>query len=279
MHGTAIEASTASGTIRGWVRTGTGAGRALLLHGGPGLDHDYMDGLDDDIGTRWTVASFQQRGLAPSTEDGPFDLATALTDITAVLDALGWDRAVLAGHSWGGHLALHAAVTLADRCQGVLCLDPLGGVGDGGLAAFSAELMARTPEEGRRRCEQIDEEAGDTPSAEQGLEQLGILWPAYFADPQAVPPFHARMSVPANLGLFESLQALLPDLEDSMSSVTTPLGILMGGRSPMPVTAGSDVVDRVPGSWLEVVEGGGHCFWLERPGAVAPALGRLLSTP
>jgi pimeloyl-ACP methyl ester carboxylesterase len=276
MRGEPVHATTGHGHLGGWVRSGTGPGRVLLLHGGPGLDQDYLDEVADDIGPTWTVACFQQRGLAPSTPDGPYDIETALADIVAVLDALGWDRAVLAGHSWGGHLALHAALAIPDRLQGVLCLDPLGGVGDGGMAAFAAELLGRTPDEGRRRCDEIDAEAGDTPSEDQAQEQLEIVWPAYFADPSSAPPYRTRICVPANLGLHASLLRLLPELDRSLSAISVPLGILMGERSPMPVTAGADVVDRVAGSWLRVVEGGGHFFWLERPGEVGAALDRLV---
>src|SRR5919199_2465802 len=84
--------------------------RVLLLHGGPGLSGDYLEGLVDELAGRFEVAVFQQRGLAPSTEDGPFTVSRAIDDVAAVLHGLGWARALLLGHSWGGHLALHVAV-------------------------------------------------------------------------------------------------------------------------------------------------------------------------
>ena len=54
-----------------------------------------------------------------------------VSDIVTVLDGLGWDSAYLMGHSWGGHLVFHAAVSIPDRVFGVLSVDPLGAVGDG----------------------------------------------------------------------------------------------------------------------------------------------------
>jgi pimeloyl-ACP methyl ester carboxylesterase len=44
---------------------------------------------------------------------------------------------------------------------------------------------------------------------------------------------------------------------------------------PIPVTASVDSADRIPGAWVEVLEGAGHMFWTERPGHVRPALRRL----
>ena len=80
------------------VRPG-GSRRLLLLHGGPGLGSGYLDTLLDEVDGTWNVALPQQRGIAPSTTDGPFDVGTAVEDLISVLDTLGWPDAVVAGHS------------------------------------------------------------------------------------------------------------------------------------------------------------------------------------
>jgi hypothetical protein len=61
------------------------------------------------------VAWYQQRGLAPSAAEGPFTVATDVGDARRVLEALRWDKAYVAGHSWGGQLALHVAEALPVR--------------------------------------------------------------------------------------------------------------------------------------------------------------------
>jgi proline iminopeptidase len=275
---TELRVQVPDGELGGWVRDGSEPRhRVLMLHGGPGLSHDYLEPLADDLGPTWTSASFQQRGLAPSTLDGPFDVPTAVADVVAVLDALGWDRPLLLGHSWGGHLALHVAATHGDRLGGVLAVDPLGGVGDGGSAEFGATLLARTPEEARARYEEIDAATQESSTLEQAHEALEIVWPAYFADREAVPPYpRPGLSTAASYGMWPSVVEELPALEAALPSLDVPLGVVMGAGSPMPLTAGSDVVDRVPGSWLEVVDGAGHFVWLEAPGRVEPLLRRLL---
>ena len=143
MAHTAFRAPTASGDLVGWT-AGDGP-PVLALHGGPGLSFTYLDAAVEEIAAEFRVATFQQRGLAPSTTSGPFTIDQAVADVAAVLDHLGWDQAYVVGHSWGGHLAFHVARDLAPRLLGVLSVDPLGGVGDGGSEAFGAELLARTP--------------------------------------------------------------------------------------------------------------------------------------
>ena len=128
--------------LTGWVRPGNDDRKVLLLHGGPGLSHDYLLPLAETL-DGWTVASFQQRGLAPSTTEGPFDITTAVADVAKVLDELGWERPLIAGHSWGGLLAWHVAAALGDRLGGVLTIDSMGAVGDMGM--WSRRLAKSSP--------------------------------------------------------------------------------------------------------------------------------------
>ena len=44
-------------------------------------------------------------------------------DVIAVLDALGWDKAVLMGHSFGGRVALATAGWKPERAAGLICVD------------------------------------------------------------------------------------------------------------------------------------------------------------
>jgi pimeloyl-ACP methyl ester carboxylesterase len=262
--------------LGGWVR-GDGP-PVLLLHGGPGMAYTYLDGLADEIGDGYQVAAFQQRGLEPSAEDGPFDVATAVADVAAVLDALGWDRAWILGHSWGGHLLLHSAVAIPERMLGGLAVDLLGGVGDGGEAGFEAELMRRTPPEAAERAKELDERGmrgeGTTEDMEESLQ---LLWPAYFAAPDHTLPFmDARSSIPAYSGIWDSAKGLLPTLESSLGRIDMPFGVVAGGASPMPVEDAAAATARaIPGAWLEVVDGAGHFPWFERPGCIRAALDRL----
>ena len=42
----------------------------LVLHGGPGLSVAIVDGLVADLAPAYRVATFQQRGIEPSTTEG-----------------------------------------------------------------------------------------------------------------------------------------------------------------------------------------------------------------
>ena len=272
----AFRATTPSGDLVGWT---TGEGPPVLaLHGGPGLSYDYLDVVVEEIAAEFQVATFQQRGLAPSTLDGPFTIDQAVADVASVLDALSWGPAYVVGHSWGGHLAFHVALHLAPRVRGVLAVDPLGGLGDGGVAAFSAEMEARLRDEVRARALELDarDDRGEA-TDEEAIESLELFWPGYFADPAAAPPMPPmRTNRATSRGLWADLRARLPALEAGVSEIDVPVGVLVGGRSPMPAQdAGVATARRIPGAWWVTIPDGGHFTWVEAPGCVLDALRRL----
>jgi pimeloyl-ACP methyl ester carboxylesterase len=251
----------------------------LLLHGGPGLDFEYLRGLADELAEENDVAWYQQRGQAPSAEAPPYTVEADVEDARRVLDALGWEQAYVAGHSWGGHLALHVAEAMPERLLGVLVVDPLGSVGDGCWPAFDEELFRRTPEHLRDRARELDElstvgEADD----ELALEGFRLVWPAYFADPSTAPPVpDVRLSSARSAEMIPSIQAELPALEAGLPAIRVPVGFVHGSKSPMPLVASTDAAERIPGAWVDVVDGAGHFIWHERPGATRDALRRLTS--
>jgi pimeloyl-ACP methyl ester carboxylesterase len=249
----------------------------LLLHGGPGLGFDYLRDLAEELAEENDVAWYQQRGQPPSAVEGPHTVATDVDDARRVLDALGWETAYVVGHSWGGHLALHVAEAMPDRLRGVLSVDPRGAVGVGRWPEFDEEIFRRTPEPVRARAREIDELSmkGDADDA-LALEGLRRVCPAYFADPEAAPPMpEVRMASERTAQMVQSINAELPKLEAGLPEIRVPVGFVHGSRSPMPVEASTDAAERIPGAWVDVVEGAGHFIWVEAPGAVRVSLRRL----
>jgi pimeloyl-ACP methyl ester carboxylesterase len=264
------------GSLIGWIQ-GTGP-PVLLLHGGPGLNHTYLDDLGAELAAEFRVASYQQRGLVPSTLEGPFTVAQSIEDAIAVLDGLQWPRAWVVGHSWGGHLALRLAADRPERLLGALAVEPIGVVGDGGHAAFEAEMSARTSLERRRRAEELDERelSGEGTDAEF-REAMEIWWPAYFADPEQVPPMPPmRTSVPAYAGISAEMLDGLDLVAAQLADGHCLYAVLAGAASPIPWgQAARATVELSPRAWLTVVGAAGHFPWVEQPGCVLASLRRL----
>jgi pimeloyl-ACP methyl ester carboxylesterase len=266
-------ATTETGPIAG---SHTGSGPALLLlHGGPALT-DYMDMLAPEL-DGWRAIRYQQRGLPPSAETGPFTVEQHVADAVAVLDELGVDRAVMLGHSWGGHLALHLAVAHPGRVAGLIIVDPLGAVGDGGVGEMGDSLAARLTSASLVQLEAVNARLA-TPAARDAdaLASLRLLWPGYFAVPAAAPPLPdgMRISLACYGGTFGSIAGHLDaGFGGRLKEITAPAVFVLGERSPMPVSQGEQTAALLPGAEVRVVPGAGHLPWHERPGCVADAAG------
>ena len=88
------------------------------------------------------------------------------------------------GHPWGGHLAMHLAARHQDRLLGLVAVDPLGAVPDGGASDLDRILAERVPPELAARAQ----EPGQRAMAGEGtpgdaLEGLAIVWPGYISAP------------------------------------------------------------------------------------------------
>lgn len=265
------------GQITGWL---SGAGpQLLLLHGGPGLS-EYLSGLAAELAPAFTVFRYQQRGLPPSVTDGDRSVEGHVADAGRVLDGLGWERAIIAGHSWGGHLAMHVAVAHPERARALVVLDALGALPDGGEEALGANLMRPLPDAQRARIDEIiaREERGETNEAEQ-LESLGILWPYYFPDPDRAPPMPAlRFDVEGGLATWVSIRAHFAarTLEERLPALAVPTLLIHGERDPVPPVEAERTAAIIPGAELRVLAGLGHFPWEDQPGVVRRIVAELV---
>jgi proline iminopeptidase len=271
-----IAVEVAGGALHG-SRCGTGR-PALLLHGGPAVP-DYTGELAAELDGLFATARYTQRGVAPSTEAGPFSIEAHVADAVAVLDALGLDEAWIVGHSWGGHLAMHVAVEHPERVAGLVCVDPLGVSSDLFVdlgAAFDASM---TEEEGARvRAIEALRRAGDATEADL-LERFALQWPHYFADRARTVPAPTRAGVAGSAGANASLSEHFASgtLRNALPHVTVPALFVHGELDPLPVRASLDAAALIPEAQVAVVPGVGHFPWLERPGCVRDAVEEFIS--
>ena len=123
-----IPIATPKGTFTVWTkRTGSNPTmKVLLLHGGPGATHEYMEAFD----SYFPAASieyyyYDQLGSAYSDQPddpGLWDLPRFVEEVEQVRAALGLDAKnfYLLGHSWGGILAIEYALKYPQHLKGLV---------------------------------------------------------------------------------------------------------------------------------------------------------------
>jgi pimeloyl-ACP methyl ester carboxylesterase len=261
----------AGGSISGH-RVGHGP-PALVIHGGPGLSGEYIESLTDELGDVLETVHYEQRGVPPTTVGEPFTIEAHVEDAIGVLDALDLERVWVVGHSWGGHLAMHIAAARPERVLGLIAIDPLGAVADGGEKALEENLTRRLTAEVAGRVNALDNEVLAGRGGEAEIDEvMRLVWPFYFADPGEAPPMPSfRWSVPAYSATWDSIRAHFADetLVSGLPRYPGPALFVHGRESPVPPTESEKSARLIEGAQVHIVDRAGHFPWLERPGVVA----------
>jgi proline-specific peptidase len=120
--------------IVGDLTAASGRVPVVLLHGGPGFPHNYLQDLAGLADSGRPVVFYDQLGCGRS--DHPDDptlwvIDTFVDELANLRTALGLERVHLLGHSWGGWLALQyalgqpsglASLVLASTCASLPAL-------------------------------------------------------------------------------------------------------------------------------------------------------------
>ncbi|MFQ5880760.1 MAG: alpha/beta fold hydrolase [Dehalococcoidia bacterium] len=101
-----------------------GHGQLMVLLHGLASTCRIWNAVAPHLATRFWIVALDQRGHGESDkpEDG-YDFDTIAADLHAFVEALGLERPVLVGHSWGGNVALHYAALRPEVPRGLVLVD------------------------------------------------------------------------------------------------------------------------------------------------------------
>jgi proline iminopeptidase len=123
-----IPVQTPKGTFRVWTkRTGNNPRiKVLLLHGGPGVTHEYLEVFDSYFPAAG-IEYYYYDQLGSYYSDQPnepslWETARFVEEVEQVRQALGLDRSnfYLYGQSWGGILAIEYALKYGQNLKGLI---------------------------------------------------------------------------------------------------------------------------------------------------------------
>ena len=122
-----IEVQTPKGKFKVWTkRVGTNPDlKVLLLHGGPGATHEYLEACDSFLPAAG-IEYYYYDQLGSGFSDQPdepslWEVDRFVDEVEQVRRALGLDRDsfVLYGQSWGGILAIEYALRYQQHLRGL----------------------------------------------------------------------------------------------------------------------------------------------------------------
>lgn len=237
----------------------------VLLHGYP-FDHTLWDQVAASIGGDLKILTPDLRGFGgqPASADPP-SLDRMAEDINRLLDQHEIGRAVIAGMSMGGYVALAFAQHYPGRLAGL------------GLVSTQARADTEEAKAGRRAMiEKIRREGPDT-AAQAAIPKL-------FAREHANRPefvrFPATGAAKAGAeGLAWALEAMArrPDRTPLLESVRVPVLVIHGVEDQfIPAEKAKEMAKLAADSAYLEIPNAGHATPVEAPAAVAQGLVELM---
>jgi pimeloyl-ACP methyl ester carboxylesterase len=233
----------------------------VLVHGYP-FDHSMWDLVISMLGDKVHVIAPDLRGFGgPQAGDAEPSIDLLADDIARALDDENIPRAVVAGMSMGGYVAL----SFAEHCKARLS----------GLGLINTQVLADTEEArtARRAMIQTVQEEGPEVAAKSAIQKL--FAPANSQQPELLRfPLEAAKKAGVE-GISWALEAMArrPDRSDLLRSLQVPVLVVHGEEDRfIPSERARSMAALNPqASYLEIPNAG-HCTPLEAPQPVATAL-------
>ncbi|MBB3232802.1 alpha/beta fold hydrolase [Halomonas stenophila] len=197
----------------------------------------------------------------------PFTLYDAVSDVIAVLDELGIERAIWCGLSIGGMVALRGALCHPDRVAGLILMDTDAGAETAWHKVKYRAMGATARAFGFRPL--LPSIAGLMFGATTRRENRALVdeWKARVAE-NHVP------------SMLLGLDALIrrDSVLDRLHEIGVPALVLVGEEDrSLPVALSRRIHARLPDSTLTVIPGAGHLAAIERPAQVNEAIAGFLA--
>ena len=248
------------------AEAGAGGRALLLVHGHVGAKEDFTPWLDRLAERGWHAVAPDLRGHGSSDKpqgEDRYTLARLAADLVALVDALGWTRFTLLGHSMGGMVAQLIALDHGDRLDGLVLMGTSHGVPDG-VDAASFELGAEIVRQGGIPLlnEVLASSGGplDTPAG-MALSERDPEYQAYGARKAATT------SGDAWIGLARDITNPAQDRLERLRALAVPSLVLVGDQDQAFLAGSRRLAAAIPGAALQVLDGGGHSTQFEVPDA------------
>ncbi len=211
----------------------------VVLHGGPGVSHDYLRPEWDALAADHRLVYYDQRGCGRSDPADSYRAEDHVADLHGLLAEVSPDRPVyLAGVSWGSVLALLYARAHPERVAGLVL---------SGVPSF---------ENLRKWANAVAAHDADTTRWGAGVDP----------HEHGVDPTYSNRVRLCRRALFSTIASLgsLPEL-DELRSLGTPTLLLQGSFEVWPRTDAGPLWSTLSRAERRVIEGAGHSPWYNRP--------------
>ncbi len=255
-------------------RAGGGAGRpVLVVHGGPGLPHDYLRSLERLADER-EVIFWDQLGCGKSGRPSNTDLWTmerSVAEMDSVVRTLGLSRFHVFGNSWGGMLAQQYVLDVSSGAVSLTISNSISSMPQfsGMMARLKAELDPQTQSAIARH------EAAGTTSAAEYQAAIRTWNETYLCRVRPWPTELFDAFAGMGTEIFETMFGSSDfhvvgtirdwDVLDRLTEIALPTLVLAGRYDECAPDHMYEMHRRIAGSQFELFESSSHMPFIEEP--------------
>lgn len=237
---------------------------AIAFTGSLGTDLTMWQTQSDRLGDRFRTLRYDVRGHgASSVPEGPYSIADLGSDLVALLDRVGIERASLCGLSIGGMISMWVAAHHPERVERLV------------LCCTSALLG---PPEGWHERAAAVRTGGIESIADAVLERW--FTPRFAAEhPEVIGRMRGQLvATPPEgyIGCCEAIAAM--DLTGDLPSISAPTLVLSAEQDlATPPEHGRRIAELIPGARFQTISPAAHIATVERPDLTTAMILRFLS--
>jgi proline iminopeptidase len=253
-----------------WYRRDGAGPPCFVLHGGLGVDHTLYRRSLQPLTARLELVFVDHRGNGRSGRP-PVETITIeqlADDASALAEALGFDRILVFGHSYGGFIAQELALRHPSVVEALMLIDTTPGQLGAGESEDDYRGAPTPPEmvELQSRLPESDDELAD------GMRPLVRLYLHQSDVDRALQLFEGTIySRDAMVQGFVALSTW--SSVDRLSTISVPTLVAVGRHDLFTSPPQADrIADRISGSTRVVFEHSGHIPWLDEPEAFFAAV-------
>ncbi len=251
----------------------------IVVHGGPGLDHAYLQPGLNVLARGNTLVYYDQRGVGRSSaalEPAVINMGAFVEDIEALRQTLGYERVHVLGHSFGAIVALEYAAAHPESLRTLVLMNPAEPGSRFSTQLAERQLARRTAEDSTEFSTLTTGEGFAARDPATVSQVFRILFRQTLRDRERIDDLDLDLAEStakngSEVGRLLGLSMGPVDLWDRLGTIDTPTLVLHGRYDPTPLAMSQALANGLPLGRLIVLESG-HFPYVEDPEGLFSAI-------
>ncbi len=246
----------------------------IVIHGGPGLNHQYFKPYLDPLAEKIKVVYYDQRAcgesVIPSTDS--LSLSFFVDDIEGIRKSLGVEKVNILAHSWGAILAVNYGLKYPKHVKKIILSNPVPLSLEYQAESMKMLQTRTTKQDSIERATLMNSEAfrnHDLATTEKLMKSFFL--PSLY-DRSKISGLKLGLSLTYHTATSALYKGLGPDLKsynyyESIAAFSFPVLVIAGKADNIPMEAINKINQNVSNSQLVILNRSGHFPFIEEPAA------------